>query len=242
MSHDLTRQDLKRNELSEALGKSVHFAEEHLKSIIGIAIAAVAIAFLTWGVWSWRVRRADTASEMLGQALRIANAPIVETDARPDDSDRPSFASQEERDRRAQELFTSLADDYGSTGAGQGARVWLGEQALNRGDAEAARKLWTEALASRSEGAFSAAARIDLAELDRAEGRGEELAAELSRELESGRGPLPTDVLLAELARTYESLSRDDEARSTWQRLVDEHPDSAYAATAREQLAANPVG
>lgn len=242
MAQDLTRQDLKRNELGEAVEAGFHFAEHHLKAILGGVGAVLAIALLVWGVLAWRGSREDAASERLGRALAVANAPIQQVGAKPDDPGAPSFASIEARDARAVELFTEVAGSYGATGAGQAAEVWLGERALARGDADEARRHWTAALERGTERPMAAAARLDLAQLDRSTGRAEQLLAELLRERDAGKGPLPADALLTELARTYEALGRDAEARQTWQQLVDEHGDSPYAAAARLQLSTLPAG
>lgn len=242
MAHDLTRQDLKRNELGEAVEAGFHFAEHHVKAILGAIGAVIALALLVWGILAWRGSRADAASERLGLALAVARAPIEPTGAKPDDPTQPSFASVEARDARAVELFTEVAGTYGATGAGQAAEVWLGQRALARGDQEEARRHWNKALERGTERPMAAAARLDLAQLDRATGRSEQLLAELLRERDAGKGPLPADALLSELARTYEALDRDAEARATWQQLVDEHGDSPYAAGARQQLTALPAG
>ena len=62
MAHNLTREDLKRNELGEALGAGVHFAEHHVKAILGGLGAVAAVALLVWGIWSWRAAGAGETS------------------------------------------------------------------------------------------------------------------------------------------------------------------------------------
>jgi hypothetical protein len=39
-----------------------------------------------------------------------------------------------------------------------------------------------------------------------------------------------------ELARTYEAAGRTEEARKTFNQIVDEHPTSPYSAEARAEL------
>lgn len=237
MAHDLTREDLKRNELGQALEAGVHYAEGHLKTILTALGGAAAVALLVWGAWAWRSARLENANELLGSALKAAQAEIVATGARPDDPVKPTFASAAARDARARELFGRVAAKYGSTGAGAAARLWLGEQALMAGDRAEARRQW-QPVREQGEGTLAAVARLDLARLDRLEGKGEALAAELKRELEDGTGPVPADALLAELARTYEALGKGADATAAWRRLVTEHPDSGYAELARQQLGA----
>jgi hypothetical protein len=238
MAHDLTREDLKRNELGEALEASVHYAEGHLRTILGIVGGLAAMAIVVWGVWYWRSSRVESANELLGDALRVSGGEVVASGAKPDDPLAPTFASEAERDGRARELFERLAASSGPTGAGAAARLWLAERAFAAGDRAGARRRWQE-VAEPATGELAAAARLALARLDREEGKGEALAVSLRQELDSGTGALPADVLLAELARTYETLGKAGDAAAAWKRLVDQHPESAYADLARQQLAAS---
>ncbi len=49
---------------------------------------------------------------------------------------------------------------------------------------------------------------------------------------------LPGDVILYELAVTYESAGREDDAQSQYQRIIEEYPQSAYRAAAQQRVAA----
>ena len=236
MAHDLTREDLKRNELGEALEAGVHFAEGHLKMLVGVLGGLAALAVVVWGVWAFRSSRVEKANELLGEALRVAEAEVVATGAKPADPVAPTFASAAAREARARELFERLAASTGPTGAGAAARLWLAERAWSAADRAEARRRWQE-VSEGAAGELAAAARLALARLDREEGRGEALAATLAQELEAGSGALPADVLLAELARTYEALGKGGDAAATWKKLVDQHPESAYADLARQQAA-----
>ncbi len=237
MAHDLSREDLKRNELGEAVEAGVHYAEGHVRMILGALGAVAAVALLIWGLFTWRTTRADAASELLGRALAVADAEVVATGAKPDDVAKPTFATAAARDARARQLFEQLASEHGSSGAGQAANTWLAEKALTAGDRATARTHWKAVLDAADRGAFAAVARVGLARIDREEGNAAGLLTELQAELAGGSGPLPIDALLAELALTQEKLGQAAEATATWRRLVDEHPDSPYTAQARAQLA-----
>jgi tetratricopeptide (TPR) repeat protein len=235
MAKDLKRGDLKRNELGEAIHAGVEYAEGHLRSLLLGIGGVVVVGLLVWGIWAWRASRLASANELLGSALRAAQAEIVATGAKPEDPVKPTFATAAARDAKARELFTKVTDKYGSTGAAAAARLWLGDRALESGDRAEARRLWQQ-VREKSDGSLAAAARLDLARLDRLEGKNEALSGELKRELEEGTGPVPADALLAELARTYEAMGKSADATATWRRLITEHPDSAYADLARQQL------
>lgn len=237
MAHDLSREDLKRNQLGEALEAGFHFAEGHVKMLLAAVGGILAVVMVVWGAFAWRTSRAEAASESLGVALRAAGAQVVESGANPDHPLEPTYPSAAARDARARELLEKTVAEHGSSGAGQAARLRLAEMAFSSGDRATARQRYQEVLEG-AEGTLAATARVGLAELDRVEGRGAELATALEKELAAKSGPLPTDALLGELARTYEALGRSADARATWKRLADEHPASAYAGLARQRLAA----
>jgi hypothetical protein len=236
MATHLTRGDLKRNELGEAVEAGVHYAESHWKAILAVFGGIVGAGLLVWGVIAWRGGRAEASNEALGAALRVAAAPVVETGAEPDDAVSPSFASEADRDRRAQALFEQVVAEHGGTEAGASARLWLADRALGRGDRAAAQKLWREYLDEAPGGLFAAVAQRNLWAVGRADGRGEEVLSEVRRALERGRGDLPADALLWELAETHRALGHAEEERTALRRILDEHADSPYAGSARQRL------
>ena len=67
------------------------------------------------------------------------------------------------------------------------------------------------------------------------------MASELQAMVDSPSADLPQDVVLGELAETLVALDRGDEAKVFYDRILDEFPDSAYAAEARAQSAGLPA-
>jgi tetratricopeptide (TPR) repeat protein len=238
MARKLQREELKRNELGDAVEASVEFAEKHLKAILLTLGGAGAIALASWGAWSWHQSRIAGASELLGDALRVSQAEVVDTGAKPDDPVQPTFASAAARDARAKELFEEAAKRYPSSGPGLAAALWLGDRAFVEGDRARARELWQRVVDAHGGGSLEISARVDLANLDRAEGKSEALLAELKKQLASASPDLPADVLLVEMARTYEALGKTADAVATWKKLLEEHPDSPYASVAQGQISA----
>ncbi len=53
--------------------------------------------------------------------------------------------------------------------------------------------------------------------------------------------PLPADVILYQLALTYDALGKGDDARATWRRIVDEYPQSPYIADAQREAGPAPL-
>ena len=235
------REDLKRNELEEVLGKGMHYAEDHKRMILYGVGGVLGVVLLAAGIFFWIGSRKDGANELLGQALRADGGEVVATGANPADPARPTFASESARRARSKELFTELESRYGSTSTGRVAKLYLAQIAIAENDKEKAKQLWRAFLDAEPEGSLAAAARINLYKLDREQGRGAELAEELKKMLEQDTKPLPSDVILYQLALTYEALGKSDDARKTYRRIVDEYPQSPYIADAQREAGQAPL-
>ena len=62
-------------------------------------------------------------------------------------------------------------------------------------------------------------------------------AIKLLQDLSQRRdGPLPVDAVLVQLADAYQQAGRAAEASQTLQRVIDEFPQSPYAADARQRV------
>ncbi len=238
----VTREDLKRNELGEAIGAGIHYAEDHKRMILYGVGAVVGAVLLAAGIFYWLGSRKDGANELLASALRADGGEVVATGATPGDEAHPSFATEAARRGRAKELFTELDSKYGSTATGRVAKLYLAQIAVAENDKERAKQLWKAFLDAEPAGALAATARVNLYKLDREEGRGAELAAALTTMLEADDKPLPSDVILYQLALTYEALDKRDDARTTYRRIVEEYPQSPYIADAQREAGPAPTG
>jgi len=149
------------------------------------------------------------------------------------------------RDQRAQEALTNvlvtgrvpgrspetirrlelLIDDYRGSRAAWVAHAHLAELCAEDGRFLEARTHWRR-LVEGGPGDLAASAEMNLIRLDRAEGRFEELANRLENLIEKGGSSLPDDVLLFELAETFEQLGRHEEARriKRFEEVVPETP------------------
>jgi tetratricopeptide (TPR) repeat protein len=239
MADHLTRGDLKRNELGEAIEAGMHYAEDHLRPILLIIGALAAAALVGWGIFAWTSSRTAKANELLARALKVANAEIVASGAKPDDAEAPTFTTEAARRDRARELFAELEERYGSTAVGRVGALYLAEAAREAGDRAEARRLWEAYLEDDPASAVAASVRVNLFRLDREEGKGEALAESLRKMLEDPAKPLPADLVLYELARTYETLGKPGDARAAYRRIVDEHPQSPYLAEAQRVAGAS---
>lgn len=232
-----TRHQMKRNELAEAVERTVHYTEGHLR-LIGIAVAAVVLLVLAVvGIRSFLKSRAVEANEALAAAVRVHQAPVGVPAPKPEDAKEPSFADETARRARAKQLFEEVRETYGSSDAGGVAAVYLGQIAVAEGRLDDARELWEEYLDDDDDSLLANQTRLNLMALDRQQGKAEELVRRLQAMLDEAEPPLPQDVVLFELATTYEQLGRQPEAEEAFQRIVTEHPQSPYRQAAQQKVA-----
>jgi hypothetical protein len=236
----VTREDLKRNELGEAIEGAIHYAEDHSKTILKVAAALAAIGVITVAAVLWSSGRKSGANEMLAEALRAHGGAVVTAGANPDDPLRPTFATEAARTARAKELFTKLDEKYGGSTLGAIAKFYLADIALAANDTAGARAQWAAFLKVEDKGPMAGAARVNLWKLDRAEGKGQAVADEITALLAASDKPLPDDVLLYELAQAQAAAGKTTDAAATYRRIVDEHPNSPYFATAQREVGASP--
>lgn len=235
-STHLTRKEIKRDEVAEAVGRSVDYAQSHGRTI-GLAIGAVLLVILVLvGFWGFRASQRGKASVALGEALRLAGAPIQATDAKPDDPDSPSFASVEARRARAKKAFENVRESFRFSAAADVAGVYLGQIAAEEGKLDEARKLWEDFVDDHPNDMLAGNVKLNLLELDRRAGKTEAMIASLEKMLDASDGPLPKDAILYELATAYEAAKRDADAKKTYQRIVDEYPQSGYHTPAQQKV------
>ena len=271
----LTREEIRRDEVREAVFSASAWFAEHVRQILlGIA-AVIAVVVGVVVFLNYQDRREAEASFQLSEALKVYRAQIEEPetdaiddlfgtppdsapgeddgegdDAQPEDPVAEEdgedgglrFASEAERRVAARAALEAVRESHGSTASGRLASVYLGRIAAAEGDTGTARELWTEYLeAHGGDDALALSLQLNLYSLDRAEGRGEELAAELRGAVATESSTLPKDALLFELASTLEQLGDEEGAQETLRRIVDEYPDSGYAIRARQQLGPEPA-
>lgn len=238
MNQRLTRKEIKRDEFTAAVGKSVEYAGSHVRPIL-LAIAGVLVLVAAGiGIWAFLQHRSTQANESLAEAMEVYRAPIEATGARPDDPQEPSFPDEAARRAGARERFEAVHEKYGGTDAGDVAALYLAQIAVEEGQLDRARALWEEFVEDGGDHILAQQARINLLRLDLAAGKAEEVVTELRGMLEREDPPLPRDVALFELASALEEAGRGAEAVPHYREIVEEFPQSPFLGEAQQRLAA----
>lgn len=225
----ITRRELKRNELVESFDKTVDYVSHHRRGALEAVIAAGAVLLIAAGFFFFRGWRERQAGRELSAALEILETPIA---GDPAAAGAPrTFPNAAEREREAMNHLKA-ASRKGGTPAGRAAQVILAARAEKPAQS-------TEALvkaAKDEQAAVAAAAEIDAARLLSAQGKTTEAIDRLKTAIESPRSAAPKDALLFALAETYDKAGSSADARATYQRIVNDYPNSPYRTDARQKI------
>ena len=230
MKQRITRKQMKRNDLAETVGRTVDYVSGHRKGVVeAIAIAAGA-ALIVSGIFLFRLYRENEAGKELSAGLAALEAPLVGQPAAATAA--KTYATEQDREREAR-LHLQKAAARSGTAPGRAAAVILAVRDPSERSGEVLARAAREGKAE-----VAAAAELDAARLLAARGKTTEAIDRLKRAIESPGSAAPKDALLFALAETYEKSGSPADARATYQRLVNDYPNSPYRAEARQRSGA----
>jgi tetratricopeptide (TPR) repeat protein len=236
MKKELKKQ-IKHDDLVSGFQHASHWTTTH-GSEVKIAAAVVAVvALAAFGVTSYLGHRRGEAERAFAAALDTVHAPV--STELPEGFEPPSgpvFASAAEKHRKAAAEFDAVARKYGSLDAGRRARYYAALSRMELGEYDTAEKSLSEIAARRDRDALEASlARLALADLHRRRGQLDKAIEDYRRLIDDSSFVLPRDHVLLELASTLEAAKRPAEAGAAYRRIVEEFPESVYAAEARRR-------
>ena len=174
-----------------------------LYALGGVVALVVLLLVFNW----WRERRADAGRLALGQAIKIAEAPVSPT-PQPGQTG-PIFATDRERAQKAVEAFQKVQHDYGSPYS-ELARYFAAANLLSVDRPKGLSEL--EALSKDGDGDVAARARFALAQAREADAQYDAAAAGYQELLKSSTGTVSPNAVKLRLAAVYEKQGKKDEA------------------------------
>ena len=145
------------------------------------------------------------------------------------------FTTEAARYEAAREEFTPIVRRYGNTPSGRVASFYLGICESSLGNGEAAAVALQQA-AGASQEIIATVALYRLGQLQVAEGQLDEAIASFDLLLARNSDAFPDDEALMSKARAQEAAGDRRGAMISYQRVVDDHPDSFSAADARTRV------
>jgi TolA-binding protein len=230
------RHHLKENELRNLARQAGHTVSERRSETTAIVAAAVVIGALALGYFGWREHVQTKAHALLAQAMAVQDARVGPPPAPGTPAGGLYFPTERERSQAALTKFKIAADAYPSTDAGIYARYQEGATSLALGATPGAIAAYQQVIKESGDSFHGQMARLGLAEAQARAGQ-YDAAINTFKELAQRKdGPLPVDGILMQLGRTYLDAGKGADAQQTFNRLVEEYPESPFTGDARKEI------
>jgi TolA-binding protein len=236
------RHHLKENEL-QIFARQARETLETKQREIAIALGAAAVlAAAAIGYFFWHERVQARAHAMLAEAVAIEDARVVPPPA-PGTPPTPgaapaagTFPTEQARAEAAFQKLKAVAEKYPSSDAGIFARYEEATTLMSLGRPADAASRYADVIKRAGDGIYGQMARLGLAEARARGGQYDQAIVGFKELAQHKEGPLPIDGVLMQLGRTYLEAGRPADARQTFNRLVEEYPDSPFTGEARREL------
>ena len=230
------RHHLKENELGKLTRQARETMETRRSEMTAVAAVIVVVAALALGYFGWRQRVQTKAHGLLAEAMAVQDARVGPPPAPGTPSAGLYFPTERERSQAALTKFKIAADAYPSTDAGIYARYQEGATSLALGTTPGAIAAYQQVIKESGDSFYGQMGRLGLAEAQARAGQ-YDTAINTFKELAQRKdGPLPIDGILMQLGRTYLEAGKRSDAQQTFNRLVEEYPESPFTGDARKEI------
>ena len=230
------RHHLKENEL----GKLARQARDTVQTRRGETTAVIAgvavVAALAIAYFGWREHVQTKAHGLLAQAMSVQDARVGPPPAPGTPAGGLYFPTERERSQAALTKFKVAADAYPSTDAGIYARYQEGATSLALGSTPGAIAAYEQVIKASGDGFYGQMARLGLAEAQVRAGQFDAAITMFKDLAQRKDGPLPVDGILMQLGRTYLEAGKRADAQQTFNKLVEEYPESPFTGDARKEI------
>jgi TolA-binding protein len=230
------RKHLKENELRTFARQAGAVVSEKRSETTAVIVAAVVVGALALGYFGWRERVQTKAHGLLAQAMAVQDARVGPPPAPGAPSGGLYFPTERERSQAALTKFKVAADAYPSTDAGVYARYQEGATSLALGSTPGAIAAYEQVIKESGDGFYGQMARLGLAEAQARAGQYDSAINTFKELAQRKDGPLPVDGILMQLGRTYLEAGKRSDAQQTFNRLVEEYPESPFTSDARKEI------
>jgi TolA-binding protein len=230
------RHHLKENELRNFAVQAGQTMAERRKETTGLIVAALVIAALGIAYFGWREHVQTKAHGLLAQAMAVQDARVGPPPAPGTPAGGLYFPTERERSQAALTKFKTAADAYPSTDAGVYARYQEGATSLALGSTPGAITAYEQVIKESGDNFYGQMARLGLAEAQVRAGQYDPAINTFKELAQRKDGPLPVDGILMQLGRTYLEAGKRADAQQTFNRVVEEYPESPYTGEARKEI------
>jgi len=238
------RHKLKENPFATWVGELTETAVGHGRQIAFGAIAVVVVVGIALGYTYWRNQMAGEADAALAAALAVSEAPVVAPPApgTPEAATPPApqpgtYPTETAKLEAALPKFQAVVDQYPDSAAANAAIYHSAATLAGLGRLEEAATRYQQVVDRDRGNLYGQMAELGLANVRVRQGQTDQAIAIYETLASAADTRLPIDAVLVQMARAYRSAGKADDAARTYQRIVDEFPQSVYLADATAALA-----
>jgi tetratricopeptide (TPR) repeat protein len=230
----ISRQELKTNQVQEALS---HSAEAVLTHKAGLIYTVIAAALIAGAIFGWRFysqRQSVKAEAEYNDAMQVYEA-FVTTPGQAPLPNEITYTDPSKKFQDALKKFQSVAQRYPRTRSGELAKYYSGlcEEHLNQN--AQAMAIFSE-IENGSDHDFAAMARFELAQIYDQMGKPDQAVQAYNELLANPSVLVPKPVVMLALAEHYKKTN-PAQAAKLYNQIKAEYPDTTAADDADQQLA-----
>jgi predicted negative regulator of RcsB-dependent stress response len=230
------RQHLKENDLALLASRTREVIDRRQREVGAVAIAVIVVSLAVIGYFAWRSRVEGRAGALLADAIVVSEARVGPPPAPGAPATGLSFPTEREKLEAAAAKFKAVADQYPSSDAGLFARYREAATLMALGNAKDAAAAYQRVIDQSGNGLYGQMARLGLAEAQARDGQYDSAITTFKGLADNRDGSLPVDGILMQLGRTYLDAGKTTEAQQTFNRVVEEFPESPFSGDARREL------
>ena len=230
------RHHLKENELRTFARHARETVDSRRRESTAVIVLLVVVSAIAAGYFGWREHVRTKAHALLAEAMTVQDARIGPPPAPGTPAGGLYFPTERERWQAALTKFKIAADAYPSSDAGIYARYQEAALSLALGSPTQAAAAYQRVIASDGDGFYGQMARLGLAEAQARAGQYDQAINAFKELAQRKDGPLPVDGILMQLGRTYLDAGTRADAQQTFNRLVEEYPESPFTVDAKREL------
>ena len=235
------RHKLKENEFARTVAQARGLMQTRGRDMASLAAIVIVALTLAAGYAWWRESRNGKANSLLASALTVEEAPVVAPTAPAPGSPIPvqqagTYATEQAKLEAALPQLMKAADAYPGTDAGIAARYHAAGALAALGRYTEAEQRYQEVIDKAGSRVYGRTAKLGLANVQVLQGKYDSAIKIYQDATTDTQSQLPLDGVLMQLGRAYMKAGKKNEAAHAFTRVVEEFPQSVYAADARREM------
>lgn len=235
------RHKLKENEFARTVAQARGLVQNRGGDFASLGVILVLAILLAGGYGWWRQSRNGKANTLLAAALSVEEAPVIAPTAPAPGSPIPvqqpgTYPNEQAKLEAALPPLMKAADAYPSTDAGVAARYHAAGVLASLGRYAEAEQRYQEVVDKAGGRVYGRTAKLGLADVQVLQGKYDNAIKIYQEATTDPKSQLPLDGVLMQLGRAYMKAGKKNEAAHAFTRVVEEFPQSGYAADARKEM------